>query len=86
MWWKEVKKLSGMSSVSRDQDDVIKLLQHIEMSPNISNLANTINKAFVFPMSDFSPLPADFSPAQDASPSPPFVVSTYSVYIGNCRH
>ncbi len=80
MWWKEVKKLSGMSSVSRDQDDVIKLLQHIEMSPNISNLANTINKAFVFPMSDFSPLPADFSPAQDASPSPPFVVSTYSVY------
>jgi hypothetical protein len=50
------------------------------MSPNISNLANSINKAFVFPMNDFSPLPADFSPAQDASPSPPFVVSTYSVY------
>ena len=29
MWRKEVKKLSGMSSFSKDQDDVIKSLQHI---------------------------------------------------------
>ena len=31
-------------------------------------------------MSHLSPLPADFSLVQNASSSPPFVVSTYSVY------
>ena len=37
MWWKEVKKLSGMSSFSKDEDNVIKSLQLIEPSSNILN-------------------------------------------------
>ena len=80
MWWKEVKKLRGMSSFSKDQDGVIKSLQLIEPSSNISNLTNIINEAFVSPMSDLLPLPAYFSLVQNASSFPPFVVSTYSVY------
>ena len=76
----KISHRSGISSVSRDQDDITKLFQHIDPSPNISNLANTINEAFVCPMNDFSPLSTDFPLAQDAPISPPFVVSTYSVY------
>ena len=60
-----------------DQDNVIKLLQHEETSVNISNLANTINEAFVSPMSDFLPPPTDFYLLQDTSLSPSFVVSYY---------
>ena len=83
MWWKEVKKLSGMSSASRGPDDFTKSLQHIDGASNKQGLANIINEAFILPMSDFSPLPADFQLDQDQTDAPllsPLVVSALSVY------
>ena len=45
----QISHLSGISSVSRDQDDITKLFQHIDPSPNIPNLANTINRSVCLP-------------------------------------
>ena len=42
MWWKEVKKLSGISSASRGPDDFTKSLQHIDGASNKQDLANII--------------------------------------------
>lgn len=82
VWWKEVKKLSGMSSASRHSDDFAKSLHHINASSNKQDLANTINEAFIKPMKDFSPLPTDFEPdvADFPSSSSLVVVSAPSVY------
>ena len=55
---KKLKKLSGMSAAIRD--DPTTVLQHIDCGleePTPVNLANVINKAFLSPMSDFTPLP-----------------------------
>ena len=55
---KKLKKLSGMSAAIRD--DPTTVLQHIDCGleePTPVNLANLINKAFLSPMSDFTPLP-----------------------------
>ncbi|PFX26424.1 hypothetical protein AWC38_SpisGene8894 [Stylophora pistillata] len=54
VWWKEVKKLSGMSPASETRDDTCKLLQHLGFSPG--DLANYINSAFLTPMQSFEPL------------------------------
>lgn len=80
-WWKEVKKLSGMSPASGGRGDIIKSLQHIDGAPNASDLANVINDAFILPMREFSPLPADFQPERDTPTSPPFAVSAHSVFM-----
>lgn len=56
-WWKEIKKLSGMSVVTRDT--TLSILQHIPCGPaepTPVNIANVINKTFLTSMSDFSPL------------------------------
>ena len=47
------------------------------------DLANTINKAFLSPVSIFRPLPTDFEPQQEdqSSLAPPFEVPAYSVYM-----
>ena len=60
LWWSEVKKLNGMSSASRDKGDLVKTLQHMGEASNGFVLANTINKAFLSPVSTFRPLPTDF--------------------------
>ncbi|CAH3026035.1 unnamed protein product, partial [Porites evermanni] len=55
-WWKEVKKLSSMSSAVRDLDEQMSSLQHIsEESLSASDLANLINDTFVSTMQDFTP-------------------------------
>jgi len=53
-WWKEVKKLSGMSSASETRDDTSILLQHLNFSPG--DLANYITSAFLTPIQSFEPL------------------------------
>ena len=59
-WWKEVKKLSGMSSAVRDSDELMRSLQYIsEESLSASDLANLINDTFLSPMQDFTPLSAE---------------------------
>ena len=81
-WWKEVKKLSGMSSVSGGKDDILKSLQHIDRVSNAKDLAKkVINDSFLQPMRAYSPLPANFQLERDTPPSPPFVVSHFSVYM-----
>jgi len=63
VWWKEVKKLSGMSPASETRDDTSKLLQHLGFSPG--DLANHINPAFLTPMQSFEPLTHNpFDPPQ----------------------
>ena len=80
VWWREVKKLSGMSSASRNPDDFTKSLHHIDGASNKQNLANIINEAFISPMRDFESLPADFQADQEAPLSSPLVVSAFSVF------
>ena len=62
-WWNEIKKLSGMKSVFCSKDEVYRSLQSIDEAANLNNsqLANIFNEAFLSSMSDFSPLPNDFS-------------------------
>ena len=79
IWWREVKKLSGMSSANRHSDDFTKSLQ-INIQSDKQNLANTINETFIKPMEEFSPLPADFElDVADFPSSEPLVVFTLSV-------
>ena len=56
-WWKEIKKLSGMSAVTRN--NTLSIVQHIpcdSAEPTSLDIANVINNTFLTPMSDFSPL------------------------------
>jgi len=63
VWWKEVKKLSGMSPASETRDDNSKLLQHLGFSPG--DLVNHNNSAFLTPMQSFVPLTHNpFDPPQ----------------------
>ena len=82
-WWKEVKKLSSMSSAVRDLDEQMSSLQHIsEESLSASDLANLINDTFVSTMQDFTPLSAEtFQLLQDYSTAQPFAVTEHSVYL-----
>jgi hypothetical protein len=52
-WWKEIKKLSGMSAVTRDS--IVSILQHVvcdPVEPTPVNIANVINNAFLASMSE----------------------------------
>ena len=82
-WWKEVKKLSGMSSAIMDSDELMRLLQHIsEESLNASDLANLINNTLLSSMQDFTPLSAEtFQLPQDYSTAQPFAVTAHAVYL-----
>lgn len=82
LWWKEVKKLSGMASTSGRRDDSTKLLHQLG-AHDMLELANNINDAFLSPMSDFVPLPSNFQPVQSSvndSVVTSLTVSSYSVY------
>ena len=81
MWWKEIKKLSSMSSASGRQNDVMNSLRFIEEVSSTSDLANIVNDAFILPMKIFSPLPHDFQLEQDIPSSAPFVLSVHSVFM-----
>jgi hypothetical protein len=74
--WKEVKKLSGMSSAFHHPDDFTKSLHHIDTTPNEQNLANTINEAFLMPMKEFPPLSNDYKSEQSNFPSLSLLVVT----------
>ena len=82
LWWKEVKKLSGMISASERWHDSTKLLHQLG-AHDMLELANNINDAFLSPMSDFVPLLSNFQPVQgpaNDSVATPLIVSSYSVY------
>ena len=81
LWWKEVKKLSGMSSASGRRDGIIESLQHIDGVSNAEDLANAINDSFIIPMRDYPPLPAKFQPKRNTPSSHLFAVSHHSVYM-----
>ena len=85
VWWKEIKKISGMTSASTTCD-ISKSLRRIADSPDAStsDFANTINQAFLSSMNS-SPLPPDFSVnpitcSSCTNPAPELVVSTHSVF------
>ena len=86
VWWREIKKISGMTPASTTCD-MSKSLRHIADSPDAStsDLANTINQAFLSSMNSFSPLPPDFTVnpitcSNCTNPAPELVVSTHSVF------
>ena len=53
VWWKEVKKINGMSPASETRDNTSKLLQHLGFSPGAQ--ASYINSAFLTPVQIFEP-------------------------------
>ncbi|PFX16585.1 hypothetical protein AWC38_SpisGene19139 [Stylophora pistillata] len=72
-WWREVEKLSGVSSVSGCLDPAT-LNQHIDCGqstpPTLQDIANTINKAFLAPINVFEPLAAESFPRPIAEQCP----------------
>jgi hypothetical protein len=83
-WWKEIKKLSGMSPVSGGRNDnILESLQHIDGVSNAKDLANVINDSFIQPVRVYSPLPANFQLERDTPshpPPPPCRLSTFRLY------
>lgn len=81
VWWKEVKKLSGMSPASETRNDTSKLLQHLGFSPG--DLANYINSAFLSPMQCFEPLSNNpFDPPQTNNESHAInTISEFSTFM-----
>ena len=78
-WWKEIKKLSGMSAATRDS--TLSIVQHIACNPDEStptNIANVINNAFLSSMSDFSSLSPSVRLTSDNEPT--FTVTEQSVF------
>jgi hypothetical protein len=61
IWWKELKKLSGLSPAVGSCDKVSKSLQQIyRISDQLHGLANIANETFLSPMSSLTPLPSDY--------------------------
>ena len=59
-WWSEVKKISRMTAAAPKNAGSASLFQHIVCRPNhpssnLVDIANTINQAFLSPMSTFIP-------------------------------
>jgi hypothetical protein len=60
-WWKEIKKLSGVSSPVPSQGGTMSILHNIDKESlpsdyTLEQLANMINESFVTPMKAFNPL------------------------------
>ena len=81
VWWKEIKRLSSMSSAVKDQDELKQSLQLLNGYSSAPDLVKLINDAFLSPIQDFTPLSEDFYPAEEAPASPAFVVSSDAVYL-----
>ena len=77
LWWKEVKKLSGMTTTAGTCDDLVNMLRHLNASS--TDLANMINSTFLIPMNTFQLLLHD---ANDELPLnyPALVVTADKVY------
>ena len=61
IWWKEIKRLCGMSEQVGRREDTAAILSNIEnnldsSSLSLDDLANEINQEFLRPMSDINPL------------------------------
>ena len=85
-WWKEVKKLSGMTSLHCSRDEVYRSLENLDKASNVTTgeLAHIINEAFISPMRNFSPLPEDILNRTNriyAEPVFTFAVTTQSVLM-----
>ena len=83
-WWKEVKKLSGMTPVYSSREQMFRSLENVDELSNVtsSDLANIINEAFLAPMSNFSSLSENvLSQFHAFSPEPVFTVTTDSVFM-----
>ena len=80
-WWKEIKRLSGMSSAVKDRGELKRSLQLLDGYSSAPDLAKLIDDAFLSPMQDFTPLSENFYPAEEAPASPTFVVSLDAVYL-----
>jgi hypothetical protein len=66
VWWREVKKLSGMNSAFNSKNEVYKSLENLnETATSTKHLANIINGIFLSPMNDFAPLASDFFACTD---------------------
>lgn len=82
VWWREVKKLSGMSDAASRGVNPATLYQHIDCGqrgspPSTIDIANTINQAFLAPMRVFTPLSPNTSTNSDQESA--FQVSEFSV-------
>ena len=81
VWWKEIKRLSGMSWAVKDRGELKRSLQLLDGYSSAPDLAKLINDAFLSPVQYFTPLSEDFYPAEEAPASPAFVVSSDAVYL-----
>ena len=81
VWWKEIKRLSGLSSAVKDRGELKRSLQLVDGYSSAPDLAKLVNDAFLSPMQDFTPLSEDFYPAEEAPASTAFVVSSDAVYL-----
>ena len=85
IWWKEIKRLCGMSEQVSRREDTVAMLSNIEhnsdsSSPSLDELVNEINQAFLRPMSDFNPLLPSNRQADADGRSEGFCVSEFSVF------
>ena len=85
IWWKEIKRLCGMSEQVSRREDTVAMLSNIEhnsdsSSPSLDELANEISQAFLRPMSDFNPLLPSNRQADADGRSEGFCVSEFSVF------
>ena len=60
IWWREVKKLSGLSFVAGTRDKVSTSLEQLYGISDKWSLANIVNDAFLSLMRSFTPLVLDF--------------------------
>ena len=84
-WWKEVKRLCGMSEQSSDRENTLAMLHNLDNIPdsassNPENLANLINQAFLAPMSNFTPLPSTSSQTTTNGQLHDFHITEFSVF------
>ena len=49
-WWKEVKKLSGMSSAVRDSDELMRSLQHVSEESLSTSIGSGQSDQRYFPL------------------------------------
>ena len=83
--WKEVKKLSSMSSQVSGREDPMFHLHNIECGPGSTrttaeDLANIINQTFLGPMKAFDPLPSSSNNQRIERNCQTFCVSVFSVF------
>ena len=85
VWWKEIKRLSGMSSAVKDRDEIKRSLQLVDRYSSAPDLAKLIDDAFLSPMQDFTPLSEDFYPAEEAPPPQP-LLSRQTPFTASWQH